>query len=286
MMWNFRVLLLAVSSTFFCAAEEVELKVYTGTGEDRSHFSAKALLIDESGVLVMGLPNSQTISKVTLLDQPEEISTTLVAYNNYSRIAFMTLPQEKLAGKKPTQLATQDTGKVLVKGKSYLIAGEVTHHDGQSIPFSFTRIHGEALKMAKFSFVNNAQGQCTGIVHSEVIHSPGAYYVVPSVVIQKSLADIKEFGQPVQAWLGITLDANVSLPIVKSVRPLSAAAKAGLQKGDILKKMGASAMNNYDDAVKFLYLAEAEKEIQVQVVRGTEVLTMSLTPQKLPGSGK
>lgn len=286
MMWSFRVFLLAVSSTFFCVAEEVELKVYTGSGEDLSYFSTKGLLIDESGVLVMGLPNSQTIFKVTYQDQAEEVPTTLVTYDNYSRIAFITLPQEKLKGKTATKLATQSSGEVKVKGKPYLIAGEVTHHDGQAIPFSFTRIHGEALKTDHFPFVKDAQGQCTGIFHSEVLNSPGAYYVVPAKVIQKNLADIKKFGSPVQAWLGITLDANVSLPIVKSVRPLSAAAKAGLQKGDILKKMETTVVRNYDDALKFLYLAQAEKEIQVQVVRGAEALTIQLTPQKLPGSGK
>lgn len=283
-MSNFKVFLLALLSSSFCAAEQVELKVYTGNGETLTHTPAQALLVDTSGLLMMGLPNNLTITKVTYQDQSAETPAILVSYNNYSRIAFIRLPQEKMAGKKPTQLVEKTSGGVSVKGKKHLIAGEVTHHDGKSIPFSFTRIHSEEAKTPLFSFVKNDQNQCTAIIHSEVPKSESAYYAVPAHVLQKSLTDIKKFGQPTRAWVGITLNANVSLPVVKSVRPESAAAKAGLKKGDILKKLAGRDVNSYDDAVKSLYLTKAEEQIQVQIIRGAQALTMNLTPQKLPGS--
>ena len=82
----------------------------------------------------------------------------------------------------------------------------------------------------------------------------------------KTMLDIKEFGSPTRAWVGVTLDANVGLPVVKSVRPTSAAALGGFQRGDVITSIAGKQIPSYNVAVKAFYLLRAEQDTRFEVV--------------------
>jgi len=283
-MSNFKLLVVLAATCAVSSAELLTVKVHGESDEKPFSYDSSAVYVDESGLLVLGLPNDKTISKVTYKVDEKEHESKLLSYDQYARYAFISLPKEVLEGKKVSNLDStpQPVFTVSNEENQFRFAGKVGRHNAQSIPFSFYRIHGATLDTSVFPILLGSDGNVAGIVHSDVPDTKSAYYVVPSEVFAKTLDDIKRFGTPMRAWIGVTLDANVGLPIVKSVRPGSAAAKAGIQKGDIVSSIGSKKVNDYDAAVKAFYLLSAEKMSKLSIIRGMKELKLDLIPEKFP----
>ncbi|MCA9690932.1 MAG: M20/M25/M40 family metallo-hydrolase [Myxococcales bacterium] len=80
--------------------------------------------------------------------------------------------------------------------------------------------------------------------------------------------------------LGTVPDYAAQVDGVKlsGVRPGGAADKAGLQKGDVIQKLGAREVHNMDDYMAAFATMNPGEEIPVQILRGEETLSLKLVP--------
>ncbi len=65
---------------------------------------------------------------------------------------------------------------------------------------------------------------------------------------------------------------------LSGVRESGAAAKAGLQKGDVIQKMGDREVHNLDDYMATFAVLEPGKTVEVTVLRDGKTVTLSMTP--------
>lgn len=67
---------------------------------------------------------------------------------------------------------------------------------------------------------------------------------------------------------------------LSGVREGGAAAKAGLQKGDVIQKIGPREVHNLDDYMATFAVLEPEQAVDVVVLRDGTAITLSMTPDK------
>ncbi len=71
------------------------------------------------------------------------------------------------------------------------------------------------------------------------------------------------------------------LPIVAGVNPVTPASKAGLKAGDLILRVGDTDINSFPQLQKVVQNAK-EEAIPFVVQRGTQTLTLTVTPRKMP----
>jgi Do/DeqQ family serine protease len=115
----------------------------------------------------------------------------------------------------------------------------------------------------------NIDGDLIGINTAIYAKAQGIGFAIPIDKAKKIISDLIQFGEVIQAWIGITvqnLDERLAdylnFPrkkgvMVKAVEPKSPAQKAGLQKGDIILSVGNKKIDSVRDywSVKKTYAA-------------------------------
>ncbi len=115
----------------------------------------------------------------------------------------------------------------------------------------------------------NINGDLIGINTAIYAKAQGIGFAIPISKAKKIIADLIQFGEVIQAWIGITvqnLDAKLTQYLnypqkkgvmIKAVEPRSPARKAGLRQGDILVSLGDEKMTSVRDywSVKKTYVA-------------------------------
>lgn len=139
----------------------------------------------------------------------------------------------------------------------------------------------------------NERGELIGIVTA--IASADGYYTgysfaIPSNLVKKVAADLKEFGQTQRAYLGVNVvemtDAvarqtnETELKGLYVVRTINgcAAAKAGIRSGDVIKKIGGVAVDTYAQLTEELARMRPGDSVEViftregQLIKTTAIL--------------
>jgi serine protease Do len=144
----------------------------------------------------------------------------------------------------------------------------------------------------------NSRGELVGI--NTMISSPtGSYagysFAVPSNITRKIIEDLMEFGNVQRGILGVEggeLNSKVSKEIgvvdtegfyVSSVSKNSGAEKAGLQKGDIIKKLDNQKISSYAELSGYINSKRPDDQVQVTFVRDgkTKVIPVTLVKKEL-----
>ncbi len=144
----------------------------------------------------------------------------------------------------------------------------------------------------------NTRGELVGI--NTMISSPtGSYtgysFAVPSNITRKIIEDLMEFGNVQRGILGVEggeLNSKVSKEIgiidtegfyVSSVSKNSGAEKAGLQKGDIIKKLDHQKVNSFAELSGYINSKRPDDKVQVTFVRDgkTKVVPVTLVKKEL-----
>ncbi|MGD9300774.1 MAG: Do family serine endopeptidase [Desulfobacterales bacterium] len=143
----------------------------------------------------------------------------------------------------------------------------------------------------------NINGDLIGINTAIYAKAQGIGFAIPIDKARKIISDLIQYGEVIQAWIGITvqnidekLARYLKIPdikgvIVKSVEPKSPAQKAGLQEGDIILSSANKKINSvgdYQSVAKSLAAGNKLKAtiwregIQKNVVIKTRVFPISL----------
>lgn len=138
----------------------------------------------------------------------------------------------------------------------------------------------------------NTRGELIGI--NTMISSPtGSYagysFAVPSNITRKIIEDIMEFGNVQRGILGIEggeLNSKASKELgikdtegffINKVTKNSGAEKAGLQKGDIIKKLDKQNINTFAELSGYISTKRPDDKVQVTFVRDGETKTVTVT---------
>jgi Do/DeqQ family serine protease len=140
----------------------------------------------------------------------------------------------------------------------------------------------------------NINGDLIGINTAIYAKAQGIGFAIPISKAHKIISDLIQYGEVIQAWIGITvqkmdetLAGYLKVPgkkgvIVKSVEPKSPANKAGLLESDIIlsiknKKM--SSVSDYESAVKSLAAGDI---LETAIWRNGKKLTVAVKTKVFP----
>jgi S1-C subfamily serine protease len=135
----------------------------------------------------------------------------------------------------------------------------------------------------------NMRGEVVGINTAINARAQGLAFAVPINMAKRDVTDFKKYGRVQRAWLGIRpIDPSrvgVELPsgaLVGMVVPGSPAARAGVQRGDVVLKFNGV---DVDDAERLRWLsanAGVGKKIVLRLKRGNREADVSLTTMAQP----
>lgn len=138
----------------------------------------------------------------------------------------------------------------------------------------------------------NTRGELIGI--NTMISSPtGSYagysFAIPSNITRKIIEDIMEFGNVQRGILGVEggeLNSKASKELgvndtegfyINKVTKNSGAEKAGLQKGDIIKKLDTQKISSFSELSGYISTKRPNDKIQVTFIRDGETKTVPVT---------
>ena len=138
----------------------------------------------------------------------------------------------------------------------------------------------------------NTRGELIGI--NTMISSPtGSYtgysFAIPSNITRKIIEDVMEFGNVQRGILGVEggeLNSKASKELgirdtegfyINKVTKKSGAEKAGLQKGDIIKKLDSQKINTFSELSGYISTKRPNDKVQVTFLRDGETKTVPVT---------
>jgi len=143
------------------------------------------------------------------------------------------------------------------------------------------------------------QGQLIGI-NAAIASNTGSYsgysFAIPSSIVQKVVADLKEFGIVQRALLGVSLediDAETAKRLnlekiqgvyVQGTLQGSSAAKAGIMKNDIILKIGDKPVNTVSQLQETISQFRPGDKVEVTFMRQNKIKTVYATLQNSMGS--
>lgn len=236
----------------------------------------------ESGDFVIILPNNgKTTARLLIADARAGIAM-LKAEKVPNGTPFLPLAQAaKLAVATPVVAVaypmdmplTPSFGMISGFDLKYLNRYFATTHIRASVPVQ--RGQGGAPLL-------NMQGEVVGVVISS-IDNGSACFAIPSEAVEKVHRDYDRYGAVRPGWLGVVVRAAASgtqgsTAEVERLEANAPASKAGLLPGDILLKIGDTAIKSPQDVLNASFFLTAGENIPVVVWRGEKELTFETEP--------
>lgn len=145
----------------------------------------------------------------------------------------------------------------------------------------------------------NLQGQLIGIntaIASRTGYYTGYGFAIPSNIVRKVVDDLRVHGSVQQAFLGadvIDIDNSIGEKLgledysgvyVESVLAESAAAKAGLEKEDVIIAIGETMVDTKATFLELISLYRPGDKVEVRIRRGAQQKTLKLVMQNEEGT--
>ena len=140
----------------------------------------------------------------------------------------------------------------------------------------------------------NINGDLVGINTAIYAKAQGIGFAIPISKARKIISDLIQYGEVIQAWIGITvqdieekLARYLKIPvkkgiIVTSVEPQSPAQKAGLQEGDIILTIDGKTINSISDYQSVAKSLEAGKTLSAKFWRNGKKKTVKVKTKVFP----
>jgi S1-C subfamily serine protease len=137
-------------------------------------------------------------------------------------------------------------------------------------------------------------GELIGINTAIYSKAQGIGFAIPISKAKKIISDLIEYGEVIQAWIGITVqnvDASLAnylkVPekkgiLVKAVETRSPAQKAGIREGDIILSIGNRKIRSKDDYQTAMREFASGDTHNVRIWRNNRVLTVTVTTKVFP----
>lgn len=156
--------------------------------------------------------------------------------------------------------------------------GREGRKDGRVLPLGYLRLNYSEDYNESGGYLYNESGELVAVSYKRDPMVKNLGYAVPAEAMKRVASDYEKNGKLSRCWVGLVIDSSNSIPEVTSIRPDSPAKKAGLQRGDILIRVGGRSIKTYLNAVDAFYYLVANQEEEFEVIRGTEVITVKMLP--------
>jgi serine protease Do len=140
----------------------------------------------------------------------------------------------------------------------------------------------------------NLDNQVIGINTAIVPYAQGIGFAIPINVAKQVMNDLVKFGRVKRAWLGVymqpvTADIIEAFglksgdgALVSDVVPNSPAEKAGLQRGDVIKRFQGVPIKTPDELSKAVRKQVAGDVAKIEIVREGKTMSLSIRLEELP----
>lgn len=140
----------------------------------------------------------------------------------------------------------------------------------------------------------NLDNQVIGINTAIVPYAQGIGFAIPVNVAKQIMNDLVKFGRVKRAWLGVYMQPvtpdivegfglkSSDGALVSDVVPDSPAEKAGLQRGDIIKKIGNATLKTPDELSSAVRKQAAGDTVRLEILRDGKTSTLSVKLEELP----
>jgi len=130
--------------------------------------------------------------------------------------------------------------------------------------------------------VLNLAGEAIGILVGR-IDAGSSCHVLPMRAAEKVRRDLARFGELRPGWVGVEVEESEaavqgSTAKVGALDPETPAAMSGLKPGDILLKVGETPIISSEDVIDASYFLTAGDNADIEIVRGSENMTISVRP--------
>jgi S1-C subfamily serine protease len=140
----------------------------------------------------------------------------------------------------------------------------------------------------------SSHGEVVGVNTAVIMGAQGICFAVAANTASFVLGELVRHGRVRRGFIGVAAQqstiprrlrhaAGISQEravMIGTIEPDSAAARAGLKVGDILLGLDSAIIAGADDLVRLLTGETIDREVALDVLRGTERLTISLVPQE------
>jgi S1-C subfamily serine protease len=144
----------------------------------------------------------------------------------------------------------------------------------------------------------SSQGEVVGVNSAVIMGAQGICFAVAANTASFVLGELVRHGRVRRAFIGVSAQ-QLAIPrrlrragidresavMVGAVEPGSPAAKAGLKPDDILISLDGLTIAGADDLIRALTGERIGREVTLELLRGTERLTVSLVPQERKRTG-
>ena len=140
----------------------------------------------------------------------------------------------------------------------------------------------------------NINGELIGINTAIYAKAQGIGFAIPIGKAKKIISDLIQFGEVIQAWIGITIQSlnarladYLNVPrkkgvMIKAVEPQSPAQKAGLKEGDIILSIGNKKMDSTRDYWSAKKTYAAGDILKTKIWRNGKIKTVSVKTKVFP----
>ncbi|MFK7749704.1 MAG: S1C family serine protease [Kordia sp.] len=291
--------------------------LYNGKGKPQTQIGTG------SGVIIT--PDGHIVTNNHVIEGSNEIQVTLNNNKNYVAKLIGTDPKMDIALLKIEadealpyiSFGNSDNAKigewVLAVGNPFNLTSTVTAgiisakardlNEGDNLSQSFIQTDAAVNPGNSGGALVNTNGELIGI-NTAISSQTGSYigysFAVPSNIAQKIVADLLEFGDVQKGLLGLTggsLNSVVAEKLeiaetegfyVGKVFSDSGAAKAGIVKGDIIKKIDEVKISNFADLSGYLGSKRPGDVVNVTILRDEEyeIVPVTLVKEKVATSVK
>jgi serine protease Do len=141
----------------------------------------------------------------------------------------------------------------------------------------------------------NLDNQVIGINTAIVPYAQGIGFAIPVNVAKQVMNDLVRYGRVKRAWLGVYMQPitpdiveafglkSTDGALVSDVVPDSPAEKAGVQRGDIIRKAGNVAVKSPDDLSNAVRKQSAGDSLKLEILRDGKTLSLTAKLEEMPG---
>lgn len=285
------VIFLSLLSSLVSLGQSKSLSFAPVTEGDKP-YEANGTLMDEKGTLVTIALVGADPTKATIQNaKGEVINLKLIIHDPVSRITVLELPESERAGvgivAKIGDSSILEPGEAVItdvtkKDEVSRVVSHVRRHNGKILPLTFVSINHPLGLQKAGTPVLNSNNELVAFVFQKDSNDSTMFALPVEVHTNLKRFVTEGIGIYKPCWIGISMDNQNDAPVITGVRPGTPAKLAGFLKDDVVLSIAGKKVTDYPDVVNAFYYLEAGKPTEFKILRGTELLNLSVIPEVNP----
>lgn len=268
------------------ADDRIDLTFKDGNG--KGTYPSSAVLVDTEGLLAtVAIVGVDPTSASYITNEGKHHQLEVVAHDDVSRLTLLRLPN-KLMNNLDVQTLIGNSSFLRPADALFTSITEgaelnrlVSHdkrYEGQVLPLMLCRVHYASAVPTPGTPIYNQEKHLVALAHQSIKGSKNAAYALPIQSLKRLIAAEGDLSKISRCWVGIGMDPSNDALTVTSVRPGSPGADGGVKRGDVLLSIDGNQLGDYAEVVNAFYYLVPDERVEFKVLRGTEIITMKVTP--------